>query len=96
VPTACTVCISTRQDIYDYIVCVHTHSGACASSLLCTLVAQQVEVDASSDPDLLWAMKGAGAAMGVVARIKFRLHDVSDAVTGVMMFPDDPQHKNWR
>ncbi|GFH06217.1 FAD-linked oxidase, partial [Haematococcus lacustris] len=53
-------------------------------------------VDKDSDPELLWCLRGAASAMGVVTKIKFRLDDVSDAVTGTMVFPDDPEHKMWR
>ncbi|KAJ9534718.1 hypothetical protein QJQ45_013085 [Haematococcus lacustris] len=53
-------------------------------------------VDKDSDPELLWCLRGAASAMGVVTKIKFRLDDVSDAVTGTMVFPDDPEHTMWR
>jgi hypothetical protein len=35
------------------------------------------------------------SALGVVTKIKFQLHDVSDALTGLMMIPDTPNHSNW-
>jgi FAD/FMN-containing dehydrogenase len=44
-------------------------------------------VDASSDPDLFWAIRGGGGNFGVVTRFHFQLHDVPSVVGGILMLP---------
>jgi FAD/FMN-containing dehydrogenase len=44
-------------------------------------------VDAESHPDLFWAIRGGGSNFGVVTRFKYRLHDVSSFVGGMMVLP---------
>ena len=45
-------------------------------------------VEAGDDPDLLWALRGAGANFGVVTRLDLRLHPIGPSVTaGVLAFP---------
>jgi hypothetical protein len=41
-----------------------------------------VLVDEASQPELLWGLRGAGAALGVVASLTLRLHDVRNALNG--------------
>ncbi|HEV8697505.1 MAG TPA: FAD-binding oxidoreductase [Candidatus Limnocylindrales bacterium] len=48
---------------------------------------QVVVTDAGSHPDLFWAIRGGGGNFGVVTRFKFRLHDVSTFVGGVLVLP---------
>jgi FAD/FMN-containing dehydrogenase len=44
-------------------------------------------VTEESDPDLLWALRGAGANFGVVTQLHFRAHPVSEIYGGTLQFP---------
>lgn len=44
-------------------------------------------VDARSDPDLFWAMRGAGSNFGAITSLTLRLHPVSRVVAGVKLYP---------
>ena len=44
-------------------------------------------VDESHEPDLFWAIRGAGANVGVVTRFKFRLYPLSGIVGGMLLLP---------
>jgi FAD/FMN-containing dehydrogenase len=46
-----------------------------------------VEVDAESDPDLFWAIRGGGGNFGVATRFKFRLHPIETVVGGILILP---------
>jgi len=46
---------------------------------------QVLRVDADTNPDLFWAIRGGGGNFGVVTRFQFRLHKV-DSVYGGMLF----------
>jgi FAD/FMN-containing dehydrogenase len=46
---------------------------------------QVLHVDADTNPDLFWAIRGGGGNFGVVTRFQFRLHKV-DSVYGGMLF----------
>jgi FAD/FMN-containing dehydrogenase len=48
---------------------------------------QELVTDAESHPDLFWAIRGGGGNFGVVTRFKFRLHDVSSFVGGMLVLP---------
>jgi FAD/FMN-containing dehydrogenase len=46
-----------------------------------------VVTDAESHPDLFWAIRGGGGNFGVATRFKYRLHDVSSFVGGILVLP---------
>jgi FAD/FMN-containing dehydrogenase len=50
-----------------------------------------LQVDADSHPDLFWAIRGGGGNFGVVTRFKFRLHELSEIVGGMLMLPASPE-----
>ncbi|KAL4420280.1 hypothetical protein ABPG77_005620 [Micractinium sp. CCAP 211/92] len=55
-----------------------------------------VTASEESDPELLWAVRGGGSALGVATKLKLRLYDVSDLFCGSMVLVDDAEHKNYR
>ena len=46
-----------------------------------------LKVDATSHPDLFWAIRGGGGNFGVATRFKFRLHPVPQVVGGLLVLP---------
>jgi FAD binding domain/Berberine and berberine like len=46
-----------------------------------------VVTDAESHPDLFWAIRGGGGNFGVATRFKYRLHDVSSFIGGILVLP---------
>jgi FAD/FMN-containing dehydrogenase len=52
---------------------------------------QLLHVDAESHPDLFWALRGGGGNFGVVTRFKYRLHELSAVVGGMLLLPATPE-----
>ena len=46
-----------------------------------------VHVDAQSDPDLFWALRGGGGDFGIVVRIRLRLFDAPELYGGQLLWP---------
>ena len=44
-------------------------------------------IDAETDPDLFWAIRGGGGSFGAVTAIEFVLFHVAEVYAGVMLFP---------
>lgn len=44
-------------------------------------------VNATTEPDLFWALRGGGANFGVVTHVRVRLHPVQTVTTGVLLYP---------
>lgn len=64
--------------------------GACCDNLLSarlvTAEAQTLNVNAQSDPDLFWALRGAGANFGVTTSFEAQLHSIGSVVGGDIHF----------
>lgn len=52
---------------------------------------ESLRIDSDNHPDLFWGIRGGGGNFGVVTRLKFRLHDVSDFVGGMLLLPATPE-----
>ena len=50
-----------------------------------------LRVDASSHPDLFWAIRGGGGNFGVVTRFQLRLHPVEQILGGLLVLPATPE-----
>ena len=50
-----------------------------------------LKVDSESHPELFWAIRGGGGNFGVATRFKFRLHEVSTIVGGMLVLPASPE-----
>jgi FAD/FMN-containing dehydrogenase len=46
-------------------------------------------VDAESDHDLLWALRGGGPGLGVVTQLRYRLTEIREVHGGVLLFEPD-------
>jgi len=58
---------------------------------LVTADGELLRVDAERHPDLFWASRGGGGNFGVATRFKFRLHEVSTIVGGMLILPATPE-----
>ena len=54
---------------------------------LVTADGRVVDVNADSDPDLFWALRGGGGNFGIAASIKFRLHPMPTVTGGLIAHP---------
>ena len=47
-------------------------------------------VDADTNPDLFWAIRGGGGNFGIVTRFRYRLHPVDMVLGGMLILPPTP------
>jgi FAD/FMN-containing dehydrogenase len=55
---------------------------------LVTAQGERIHVDAESDPELFWGLRGGGGNFGIVTAFEYRLHPVGPMVLGGPMFWD--------
>lgn len=53
---------------------------------------RRLTVSAASDPDLMWALRGAGANFGIVTRFVFRAVRLEKVLAGMLTFPPASAH----
>jgi hypothetical protein len=66
------------------------HGAACDNLLSARMVTADgriLSVDAERNPDLLWALRGAGANFGVTTSLDCRLHSVGPVTSGDIYYP---------
>ncbi|MBQ1080599.1 FAD-binding protein [Nocardiopsis sp. B62] len=72
-------------------------TGVAANSLraveLVTSDGRARRVDAASDPDLLWALRGGGGGLGVVTSVEVDLFPVSEVFTGAAFWRVEDAHR---
>jgi FAD/FMN-containing dehydrogenase len=54
---------------------------------LVTADGELLRVDAETNPDLFWAIRGGGGNFGVATRLHFRLHEVGTVTGGMLILP---------
>jgi len=56
-------------------------------------------VNANSDPDLFWALRGGGGSFGVVTSVEFELLEIAEVYAGALFFPFERAEevlRTWR
>jgi hypothetical protein len=48
---------------------------------------RRVQVDATSEPELFWALRGGGGNFGVVTSMRIQLHPLEQVQAGIILFP---------
>ena len=54
---------------------------------LVTAGGELLRVDAESDPELFWALRGGGGSFGVVTALEFRLYELPEVYAGMLLWP---------
>jgi len=57
------------------------------SARVVTVDGREVEASQNSNADLFWAIRGGGGNFGVVTALEYRLHPVSEVLTGALVYP---------
>jgi len=66
------------------------YGAACDNLISAQLVmvdGRQVEASQNSNPDLFWAIRGGGGNFGVATALEYRLHPVTDVLSGALTYP---------
>ena len=66
------------------------HGATCDNLLSLDVVTadgESVVASADQNPDLFWAMRGAGGNFGVVTSFKYRVHPLSEVFAGMLLYP---------
>lgn len=68
---------------------------------LVTAAGEQVRADPEHEPELFWALRGAGGAFGIVTALELELYPISDVFAGVLAWPASraelilEQYRDW-
>lgn len=68
------------------------HGAVCDNLLSLDVVTADGECVVASEeqnPDLFWAMRGAGANFGIVTSFQYRVHPLSEVFAGMLLYPRD-------
>ena len=68
------------------------HGAVCDNLLSVDMVTADGELlsaSEASNPDLFWAVRGAGANFGIVTSFRYRLHPLSGVLAGLLLYPRD-------
>ncbi len=88
-PTVCIAGYSLGGGVSFY---GREHGLACNRVTAIELVdagGEQLRVDAESEPDLFWALRGGGGSFGVVTALEFDLLALPEIYAGALFFPAD-------
>jgi len=74
-------------------VLMSKYGAACdnlVSAQMVTVDGRQVEASQTSNPDLFWAIRGGGGNFGVVTSFEYRLHPVTEVLSGTLAYSAGP------